>query len=70
MVGSALPAGDNAVGKVRTDWVRVRCTGFRKNGELCNELLLRVELSVWESALWEGKLEIKCPRCDQLSTFR
>ena len=45
--------------------VAIRCTGKRKSGDVCNQLL------AWlEAESFSGKLEIKCPCCGEMTTFR
>jgi hypothetical protein len=44
--------------------VRVHCEGKRKSGGICGQVLF-VAL-----AKFDGGLEIRCPRCDTLTTFR
>ena len=45
--------------------VRIRCTGKRKDGSLCNQLL-----AIMDVEEFVGVLTIKCPRCGEVAEFR
>ena len=49
---------------------KVLCTGKRKDGSICNEVLCRTSLETWERQMYEGKIEMKCPRCYTVQEFR
>lgn len=42
--------------------VAVRCTGTRKDGSLCNNLLAKVDADRWEEAMTDAVLSY-CERC-------
>lgn len=44
---------------------RIRCTGSRKDGKLCDQLL-----AVLDVEEFVGVISIKCPRCGSLAEFR
>lgn len=49
---------------VSTLLVNVRCTGHRKDGSICNQLLFKGTITAFES-----KLSFKCPRCGEVAIF-
>ena len=49
---------------------KVLCTGKRKDGSICNEVLCRTSLETGERQMVEGKIEMKCPRCGAIAEFR
>ena len=44
--------------------VNVRCSGYRKDGSMCNQLLFKGTIEAFE-----GRLEFKCVRCGKLTIF-
>lgn len=54
-----------AVAPPATLRVAIRCTGVRKSGDSCNQLLAVIEV-----AHFDGVLRIKCPRCDYVQEYR
>jgi phage FluMu protein Com len=45
--------------------VRIRCTGKRKDGSLCDQLL-----AVMDVEQFVGVVRIKCPRCGTVAEFK
>ena len=46
--------------------VSVRCTAMtRSNGEMCNQLIFRGEISIFV-----GVITFKCPRCKTMAEYR
>ena len=44
--------------------VRIRCTGKRKDGSLCNQLL-----AIMDVEEFVGRLELVCPKCKTRVVF-
>ena len=49
---------------------KVLCTGKRKDGSICNEVLCRTSLETWERQMHEGIIELYCTRCHTAWVFR
>jgi len=52
---------------VETVKVSIRCSGRRKNGTTCDQLLLRIDAD-FEAEL-RKHAEIKCTRCGRIENF-
>lgn len=49
--------------------VRIHCTGVRKDGNLCDHLLLYVDSDLLENKVIGKKQAIKCPKCGKVEDF-
>lgn len=49
---------------------KVLCTGKRKDGRICNEVLARTTLETWERQMHAGVIQFKCPRCGTIAVFK
>ena len=64
-----------AVAEPTTTWIRLICTGTRPKSRtdptifLCNEVLARMETTLFEAAVAKGKLEFRCRHCHKITMF-
>ena len=46
--------------------VVIRCTGLRKSGHLCDHIVIRLPLSLWEQAIAD-EIEPECASCHTIA---